>query len=85
MTEPRREEELQAVTGTWFCPKCTYGNHAALRHGSHVAPLECSRCGAAKPAHPGDWAVLVNDGPWIGHTALVLGPVSEGRHPAHAY
>jgi len=37
------------------------------------------RCGKAKPARPGDWAVLINDDPWIDHAVLVLGPVSEGR------
>jgi len=35
-TEPSRDQELLAGTGTWVCPKCAYGNHAALRYGSRV-------------------------------------------------
>ena len=78
-TELRRGKELLAATGTWVCPECTYGNHVALRNGCRVVLRECDWCGTAKPARPGDWAVLVSNDRWIGHVVLVLGPNSNSN------
>ena len=79
-TELRRDQELQAATGTWFCPKSLSMPMGTTRRGAMGAAWcrECRRCGTTKLARPGDCAVLVNDDPWIGHVVLVLGPVSEG-------